>query len=236
MRELRLFTVEELVEAGRELGVDADTVHEIYREHARDEQQAPGRPRPFDSPLALVKSGDTLSLVIPPSISRKGQAVFQLVACTGLVGFLAANAQWGLAAAGTTVAVLISYLSVRQATTTRELRLRRDGSGFLIRHVAGRSRGIPLRAGQVRARLAEREVVRKHSVRRISYLAIDHGVETYELLEGFSHPEHPDGPSLSDRPTPRSANGPLPPSDRECRTSLTGGACAPAGASIGRPP
>jgi hypothetical protein len=84
---------------------------------------------------------------------------------------------------------VISFFKVRSAWTTRELRLRRDGGGLLIRFWRGRGKGIPLQPGQVHARLAERTVRSQNTSRRVPYVALDHGTDSYELLEGYSHAE-----------------------------------------------
>src|SRR5688500_16094371 len=102
----RDFSVDELVEAGKELGIDAGTVREVHQEHeralARGAALPPARPRPFDSRLQLTKQGghegghdgDTLFLVIPPSTSRLKAGVLTAVMGSA-VGFAAAlGAPW----------------------------------------------------------------------------------------------------------------------------------------------
>ena len=88
------------------------------------------------------------------------------------------------------VGTVIGLIAVQAARTTRQLVLKRDGSGLLVRVRGGRHKGIPLQAGQVHARLAIREVRgQQGDISRIPYVALDHGTQTHELLEGYTHVE-----------------------------------------------
>jgi hypothetical protein len=188
LSEPRDFTVAELVEAGRELGIDAATIEEVHREHER-ELALPRRQRPFDS-LLRVDRGETFRLIMPASHERLGGAVLRTVTAAGL-GVVASFSPfpWAMKVALWGIAVVIGYFSIKSARTTRELRLQRDGSGVLARVVGGRSRGVPLRAGQVQVRVAERTITNKYGSRTVPFLALDHGTETHTLLEGYSHAE-----------------------------------------------
>src|SRR5947207_8960729 len=92
LAEPRDFTLAELVEAGRELGIDEGTVRAVHAEHERERALAPGRPRPFDSTLELRREGDTLRLFVPPLRSKQVVHGVRALAAVGLVGMLAA---WG---------------------------------------------------------------------------------------------------------------------------------------------
>lgn len=190
MREPRDFTVAELVAAGQELGIDALTVCEVHQEYQRELARPPGRPRPHGSDLQLRHEDGTLILSVPPRTWGKVKAGMQTAGSIGLVTFFSyVHAPWPLLAAAGTVAIGISYLALSQARTTRQLRLHRDGSGVLANLVGGRGKGIPLQAGQVHARLDERVVDTQNGRHRVSFLALDHGIQTYELLEGFTRAE-----------------------------------------------
>jgi hypothetical protein len=187
----RAFTVEELVEAGQELGLDADTVRGVYREHQQELSQPAGRQRPFDSKLRLYKDAITFRLTMPPALNNQVSAGVQTAVAAGFAGWFATFSPPTPAIAGVAALVLaFGYFRVRSACSVRELRLGRDGSGLLIRFRRGRGRGIPLKAGQVHARLAERVVEGRHHTRRVPHVALDHGTDTYELLEGYSPAEH----------------------------------------------
>jgi hypothetical protein len=190
LAEPRDFTVAELLEAGRELGIDEQTVLAVHAEHEHERATPARRPRPFDSNLDLRRGGDTLRLVVPPRPGTQVAKVVRGLAGAALALVLGAAMADSLGAAiGGLIAAGVLFFSVRSARTRRELRLRRDGSGLLVRFVGDRGRGIPLLAGQVRVRLAERTVSRRYGSTQVEFLALDHGTETYELLEDYSHPE-----------------------------------------------
>jgi hypothetical protein len=186
----RDFTVAELVEAGRDLGIDEATVRTEHAEFERRRAEPPARARPFDSDLELEHDGDTLRLVIPPRASMQVAKVVRGLAIGGMVLALGAAVGGEIGAVlGGVVGTLVIHFSVRSARMRRELRLKRDGSGVLARFVGGKGRGLPLQAGQVRARLGQRMVSGQYGGTQVDFLALDHGTETYELLEGHSHAE-----------------------------------------------
>lgn len=190
----RTFNEGELVEAGHELGIDAETVRAVYLEHQREqgrELRQPTRQRPFDSRLTLAREGDTFRLTIPPRTATKVMAVVMPLLFAGMLAVIMRAGFPPLALAITGgIGAVISLIAVQAARTTRQLVLKRDGSGLLVRVRGGRHRGIPLQAGQVHARLAMREVRgQQGDVTRIRYVALDHGTQTHELLGGYTHAE-----------------------------------------------
>jgi hypothetical protein len=190
----RTFSEGELVEAGQELGLDAETVRSVYLEHQRERAQAirpPARQRPFDSKLKLDRDGDTFTLTIPTRMVFKVFAVLLPPGFAGLLWFMLTHQapawMWGSFGA---IGAIISLLVIQAARTTRQLVLNRDGSGLLLRERGGRRRGIPLQAGQVHARLATMEVRNQQGgVSHVPYVALDHGTHTHELLGSYSHAE-----------------------------------------------
>jgi hypothetical protein len=192
----RDFTVAELVEAGQELGIDAQTVREVHLEHQRARERDLARPaarlRPFDSILRLDREGDTICLTIPPRRSEKVMAVvLTLLGAAGVAGVASTSCPWWLVGLFGVVVGVISLISIRAAQTTRRLRLHRDGSGALITQVGSGNPGkrMSLQAGQVHARLDVRVRQTKEQTTRTPFVALDHGTETHELLVGYSHPE-----------------------------------------------
>jgi hypothetical protein len=191
----RDFSVAELIEAGHELGLDPQTVREVHLEHQRarerDLSRPPARQRPHDSILRLDREDEVLCLTIPPRRSEKVTAV--MITVLGAAGALAlattSMPSWIVALFAACVAG-ISLIGVRAAITSRQLQLRPDGSGVLLTRVGGgRARRVPLKAGQVHARLDVHVRQTKQQTSRIPYVALDHGTETHELLVGYSHPE-----------------------------------------------
>jgi hypothetical protein len=143
-----------------------------------------------DSILRLDRDGDTLRLVIPPAPRGRGlEMVKALFAGALAVAFALARLALPVTVLGMAAAGAVIYVSVRRLITTHEVRLKRDGSGFLVRRMGAQARGIPLQAGQVRVRLVQRVESDRHMSRQIEFLALDHGTETYELLDGYSHAE-----------------------------------------------
>lgn len=189
----RTFSEGELVEAGHELGIDAETVRSVYLEHQREQSRVrpPARQRPFDSRLTLAREGDTFTLTIPPRTATKVVAVVMPLMFAGMLAVIVRAGFPPLALALTSgIGALITWIAVQSARTTRRLVLNRDGSGLLVRQRGGRHRGIPLQAGQVHARLAIREIRgQQGDISRIPYVALDHGTQTHEVLEGYTHAE-----------------------------------------------
>lgn len=198
------FTLPELIEAGAELDIDAETVRAVYAEHERDKdtQEARARaalarssgarelrPLPHGSRLSFTQDDDGLTLTMPPLPSSKVAAGVVTVLSFGMVGLLAFRIPVALTALGLAIASLASYLGIRSARTTYELRLDRAGGGRLSRFVAGRGKGIPLQAGQLRARLDERVSGNRNAIRRTTYVALDHGTDTHALMEGWGTAE-----------------------------------------------
>ncbi len=194
----RSFTTQDLVEAGQELGIDRETVHQVYREHQaeleRAQQRALSRPAlrplPRGSKLALVEEGEELTLVIPPRLGQKVGAVVASVFACGLFGFITTTgAPWPIMAAFGTIGAILIAVTVSAARTSWQLTLRRDGGGTLARVAGGRGTGTTLEPGQVHARLDERLVETQQGRRRVEFVALDHGTDTHELLEGYSRAE-----------------------------------------------
>lgn len=188
------FTVEELVEAGGELGLDAATVRQVFDEHqralARSAALPPVRPRPNGSKVQLAREGDTMILDIPPTATM-AQAVVMIAVMGGALVFATVMGAPRMVSAILAVGgLLLSYICYRVARTRYQLRLRRDGGGQLLRFVGDRAKGIELHPGQVHARLDSRmEGDEKKGYTKVTFVALDHGTETHELCEGLSHPE-----------------------------------------------
>jgi hypothetical protein len=183
----RTFNVGELVEAGHELGIDAETVRAVYQEHQRELGRPPTRQRPFDSKLTLAREGDTFTLSIPPRTAVKVWGVLQPALFAGMLAFLlSAGSPRPITAGVAVVGAVMALILIQSARTTRQVVLNRDGSGMLVRQRGGRHKGIPLQAGQVHARLGVREVQTQQGIRQVRFLALDHGTQTHELLEGYS--------------------------------------------------
>src|SRR6185436_18902743 len=128
LAERRDFTAAELVEAGRELGIDEETVRAVHAEHERALAQPPGRARPFDSALELPKEGDTLRLIMPAPAGRQGTAVLRILLAAGGVALIGAvGAGLPLVLVGAAIAVGVAYVSAWLGFSRAELRLRPDG-------------------------------------------------------------------------------------------------------------
>jgi hypothetical protein len=188
MTEPRAFTEEELVEAGHELGIDTATMSDVYAEYQRELARPPARQRPFNSSLVLDKSGDSLRITIPPRTSTKVKATLKIALFGGVLSAtVIGQLPWLAVAIAGSYAAVASYLSIRQARTTLEIRLGRDGGGVLRRFMGnGGGRAIALLPDQVHVRLAERMVRGQLGPRKITFVALDHGTDTYELLHGYT--------------------------------------------------
>lgn len=144
LAEPRDFSGDELVAAGAELGIDADTIREVHVEHERKRTRPAARPRPLGTKLRLDATGEDFTLTIPELTSRKVAAAIVGSGGIGIAGMVAMqtpNPSF-MAIAGL-VGVLSGYLGVRRIRSWHELRLYRDGSGLFVRFVGQRGRGTP---------------------------------------------------------------------------------------------
>jgi hypothetical protein len=199
------FTLPELIDAGAELQIDAETVRAVYAEHEREKDAAEAlqakraatsairrpRPVPAGSRLQVIEEGETLYLLMPPPGSAKFVAGIIPAIAAGIAAFVTTAAPLPLTARlGFDLLVfLIAYLAVQSVRTGQELRLRRDGSGALVRVRGDRGKAIMFQPGQVAARLDEHVSGTQSSVQRRTYVALDHGTDTYELMSNFSRAE-----------------------------------------------
>jgi hypothetical protein len=190
-REPRRFALGELVDAGREIGIDPITVQEVYGQYHRLLQRPRQvHQRPLDSELSFNCDGDFLQLIVPESPCIRGlQVGGPLAAVMGAVAASWAGVDSILCAiAAVTVSawILVSEWATRIAG--HELRLRRDGSGLLLTFKGRTTKSYILRAGQVHARLDAVPDSQHPSVTR-RFVTLDHGTETHALLVGYSYGE-----------------------------------------------
>ncbi len=111
--DLQPLSGHELVAAGAELGIDAETVREVHGEHERTGPAA--RPRPVGTVLRLDTAGDDFTLTIPTLTSWKVAAAIVGsggVFLAGMIAFQTPNPLF-MAMAGL-VGVLSGYLGVRR--------------------------------------------------------------------------------------------------------------------------
>jgi hypothetical protein len=195
------FTLNELIEAGAELAIDAATVRAVYDEHGHDKdaqalvaeraRAVSVRPLPAGSRLGVMEEGETLIIGMPPATSRKVVAALVAVVGLGMAGGVALlnPLPWYLRLGFGVIMSLIVYVVHRNARTGYELQLRHNGGGSLVRVLGARGKAILLQPGQVTARLDERVSGHQSAVRRTTYVALDHGTTTHELMEDFTRPE-----------------------------------------------
>jgi hypothetical protein len=194
-REPRLFTLPELVAAGQEIGIAPVSVQEVYGEYQQAlQQQYRARQQPLGSIVRLHKDGDVLQLVVPPlrvrylRLKTVAVSAFTSVPAVAVI-MMHVNPllalPWLAVVAG---AGYIAHQSWR--TPGQELRLRRDGSGLLMRFSGRRVReSHQLIAGQVHARLAAVTETTQQGTETFRFVALDHATHTFPLLEGYSYPE-----------------------------------------------
>lgn len=199
------FTLPELIEAGAELQIDAETVRAVYAEHEREKDAAealmasrkataasrPARPVPSGSRLQILEEGETMYLLMPPPRSAKFVAGVIPAIAAGVAAFVTTAAPFPLLGRLGIDAIifLVAFFMIRSVRTGQELRLRRDGSGALVRVRGDRGKAIMFQPGQVAARLDEHVSGNQSSVQRRTYVALDHGTDTYELMWNFSRAE-----------------------------------------------
>ncbi|HEY0711410.1 MAG TPA: hypothetical protein VGF45_01960 [Polyangia bacterium] len=197
------FTLAELIEAGGELEIDSETVRAVYAEHVQTQDAAEARlakqaqsgsvmrPLPSGSRLGVAEEGQTLIIGMPPTRGGKVIAALGSVVGLGIIGIAATahGVPWYLRLGFGVVVGAIIYLANRSARMGHELHLRHDGGGALIRVFGSRGKAIMLKAGQVTARLDEHISQTQSGVRRSTYVALDHGADTFELMGNYARSE-----------------------------------------------
>jgi hypothetical protein len=193
-QEPRLFTLSELVDAGREIGIAPTSVQEVYAEYQSGHQHlSRRRAPPLGLRFHLVSTGDSLRLVQsqPRNATNLATRVLTAVASGAVVGMIASFMElWVATLVGSAVAVTaFAHFTLRGRKFGHELRLWRDGSGVLMRYLGNQTETFPLMAGQVHARTAAKIVNANDQTWSVPFLALDHGIQTFELLENYSPAE-----------------------------------------------
>ena len=193
------FSEHDVLDAAKELGIDAQTAAEVVETHlARRATAAELVPRPFNTRIQLEVSPDVLSLTIPP-VRLSGPVLAPLVFSGVWLSFIAFWT-WG-ASHGSVVFALFSVpfwlvglsmlgkfgLPLIRTTT---LTLNRDG-GELVVSPVGRRREI--RTQELRVRIDNLVQPNQNSTQSAQkspqVLMLEHGVDTYPLMFGYSPQE-----------------------------------------------
>jgi hypothetical protein len=196
----RAFTAEDVVAAGRELGLARGTVEAVLAEHLARKNDLTLVPRPFDTRIMLDVSPDRFVAHLPargPNL----QAVTRIGLSALVLPFIAFWTDAVLSQdAPAVMAVMalpfwaagLSMLGsgIGSMLTSQRLELTR-AEGRLVSQPFGVTRR--LRPSELRPRLDRIRINRQRvgaEAVSIPVLAIDHGTRTYRLLPGFSEAEH----------------------------------------------
>lgn len=192
------FSEQDVLEAARELGIDAHTAAEVVAAHlARRASAAELAPRPFDTRIQLEVSPDTFSLTIPPIRASLG-----LFASAGLSGaFLAFIAYWTSHQAehdaSWVLFTLVAWVGLLSLLGNLGLSLIRKTTLTLNREVGelrttlGRRR--PLLTPELNVHIDDVDTgdddddgKRRPKTKA---LLLDHGIDTIQLMYGYSRQE-----------------------------------------------
>lgn len=195
----RAFSRRDLLEAARELGIDHAVASEVVENHLAHRSSLEITPRPFNTRLQLTVAPEILELTIPPlrptarSLAPLGFVAFWLA----FIGFWTSSALLrggGLSAAfsipfwgaGLTMGWRLLMPLVRET----RLRLHRDGGWFRISPF-GRTRKlhtprlVPRLGDHMRYRIEGLGFETKPG----TALLLEHGTETFALLDDYSDQE-----------------------------------------------
>jgi hypothetical protein len=196
----RAFDAEDLVQAGRELGLSAGTLEAVIGEHlARRSGAGQEITRPFDTRVQLEAGYDRFDLDVPrrgldgSSVAMLGFSSFWLL----FVGFWtwgASQASWVFAAFSTPfwlVGLGMFSRPFKRVFGRQKLRLGREAGVLETPPLGGKA---ALRTEHVRVRVAEVEddaALRSRGAqpKRVPAVVLEHGTKTYKLLAGFSEQE-----------------------------------------------
>jgi hypothetical protein len=188
-----IFTREDAIAAGRELGLDPGTVERVMSEHLASQSAVDPVLRPFNTRIALEETSERFVLRIPPR-GPAGPALMKLGAGGAAAVFAAfwagqaasRGGPWflplfavpfalvGLAWAGAGVASMV---------VGHRLELRRQGGRLIVTPLGTASALDP---GQLRAHLDVEHVHTQDGSQDVPFLALEHGTHTHKLLMGFS--------------------------------------------------
>jgi hypothetical protein len=195
------FSAQDVLDAARELGINAHTAEEVVQVHlARRATAANLVPRPFNTRIRLEVSPDTFSLTIPPI--RLSWGLLGSVAFSG--GWLAAFAYWTSNAAvhdeGFALFSLAFWLALLGLVGSLALMLIRKTTLTLNRDVGelattfGRRRA--LMTTELRVHIDDEESGNDDddddngkTRKAKKQLRLEHGVDTLALLHGYSPQE-----------------------------------------------
>ncbi len=187
----RDFSAEELLEAGRELGISRDSVMEVWREHEARQALSPPRPalpRPNGTRIALSRTHDRLVVDYRARLSAR-IAGTMAVAMFGAFGAFSLRLGWPVNLAGALICGVGVVASLVAGWTRTRLELDRAG-GRLARRLGGLgyTRRLQLRGLGVRLEQESRDVGGTVIVTR--HLVLEDGVHSHRLLRDFTVPEH----------------------------------------------
>jgi hypothetical protein len=194
----RSFSPEEVVQAGRELGLAPGTVEAELKALVARKATAAVRERPFDTRVKLESTPDRFVLRVPPrglhgaAVVKLGFSVFWL----GFVGF------WTRSALSAGAPPLFSLFSIpfwlvgvgllggaiRSIIGGERLELDRE-SGSLSRSPGGLVKKIQTRELRVRLDRVRRRQAGPADTQETPVVTLEHGTRTFTLLEGFSDAE-----------------------------------------------
>lgn len=193
----RSFSADEVVEAGRDLGLSPDTVAAELAALARRQDDTAAAPRPFDTRITVEATPEQL-VVEMPALGLHGAVVAKLGGGALLVGFLSFWI-WGAAQSSVLFAALaVPFWALGLATvggglramvTSRRLELGRE-SGVLVSRPFGRRRLLQTAELRVRlTKLEERTEQGQEDSAEEPSLTLEHGTQTIPLLRDHSRAE-----------------------------------------------
>ena len=193
------FTKQDLLNAAKELGVDAQIAGDLVDTHLARRRATELAPRPFDTRIELSVAAEQLSLTIPPL--RPTARHLGPLAFSGFWLAFVSFWTWG-AAHGSALFAMFSlpFWAVGLGMLARSalplvqrtrLTLSSDGGGELEAKPFGKRRA--LRTSELRVRIGEHVRFRQEGTSAEKAagraLLLEHGVDTIPLLDGFSEQE-----------------------------------------------
>jgi hypothetical protein len=192
------FSKKDLLDAAKQLGIDQTAAEQVAEAHLARRAAADVVPRPFDTRVELAVASDTLSLTVPP-LRPGAQTLGQLGFATFWLGFVAFWT-WGAAHASVGFSLFslpfwaagigIMTRTVLPLLQRTRLTLTRDAGELTVTPLGKRR---VLRPSELRVSLGEnvrhRQSESSTETPARQAVLLEHGVETFALLDGFSPQE-----------------------------------------------
>lgn len=196
-RDDQEFSRQDLLDIAAQIGISEEVVLQMSNDHFRKRAEIETVPPPFGTRITIAADANSFDMKIPP-LGLTGGGLFGMIFSVAWLGFVAF---WTFfAAQGSFLFALFSLPfwvvglgmvrgHIRKHFSTTTLHLDREG-GILLQRPFGKRR--KLLTPQLNATVATQQPgknIRTSGAAPAKVVRLHHGVESYDLMEGFSDSE-----------------------------------------------